>query len=259
MGSVAGNIGTQEGDALDESLVGATPTAARPRRAWWEGAAATLPFWPGTALFGLVYAVTARMAGLSGPEIVGMSALVHAGSAQTAAVNLIGGGAGSLAVVLGTAITNARSLLIGASIAPHVAARPLWWRLLYAFHLTDESYAVATARFLRGDATPGYALGANLGVVVPWMGAAIIGVLVGAAIPMPSRWGIDLVIPFTFLGLLVPVLRGRRVVGVALGAGLIALLGATYLPGTWYLVLAGIGGGAIGATWQRWEERRECG
>ena len=227
----------------------------RPRRAWWAGVIATLPFWPGGALFGIVYAVTARAAGLSGPEIVGMSLLVFSGSAQFTAVNLIAGGAGSVAVIAGIAIANARYLLLGASVAPYVAAQPLRWRLLYAFHLSDESYAVTTARFLRDGASPGYALGANLGMVLPWVAASLIGVLVGATIPSPSRWGIDLVIPLTFLGLLVPLLKTRRAVGVALCSGLFALIGMTYLPGTWYLILAGVGGSAIGAAWQTWEER----
>jgi 4-azaleucine resistance transporter AzlC len=251
---------------MDEHVASATITAeieaetiARPRWAWWAGVVATLPFWPGTALFGLVYAVTARAAGLSGPEIVGMSLLVHAGAAQFAAVNLIAGGAGALSVVFGTAITNARSLLIGASVAPYVVGQPLWWRLLYAFHLSDESYAVATTHFLQGDGQPSYALGANLGMVVPWLGSAVAGVLVGAALPTPLRWGIDLVIPLTFLGLLVPLLRSWRAVGVAFCSGALALLGITVLPGTWYLVLAGIGGSAVGALWQTWEERRACG
>lgn len=247
---------------MKAQILGATiaqDTEGRPRRAWWAGAMATLPFWPGGMLFGIVYAVTARAAGLSGPEIVGMSVLVFSGSAQFTAVNLIAGGAGSLAVIAGIAIANARYLLLGASVAPHVAAQPLRWRLLYAFHLSDESYAVATARFLRGEAAPGYAVGANLGMALPWVAAAIIGVLVGATIPSPSRWGIDLVIPLTFLGLLVPLLKTPRAVGVALTSGALALLGATFLPGTWYLMLAGLGGSAIGTAWQSWEERRACG
>ena len=245
------------GRTLSATVIG--EARVRPRQEWWAGAIATLPFWPGAGLFGLVYAVTARAAGLTGTEIVGMSLLVHAGSAQFAAVNLIAGGAGSLSVIVGTAVTNARSLLIGASIAPRVAAQPLWWRLLYAFHLTDESFAVATARFLQGDATPSYALGANLGMVVPWMGSAIVGVIVGETIPSPTRWGIDLVIPLTFLGLLIPLLKNRRAIGVALCSVILALLGLMFLPGTWYLVVAGVGGSIIGATWQTWEERRACG
>ncbi len=242
---------------LDTPAVG--EARMRPRREWWAGAIATLPFWPGAALFGLVYAVTARAAGLSGTEAVGMSVLVHAGSAQFAAVNLIAGGAGPVAVIVGTVIANARYLLIGASVAPYAAHRPLVWRLCYAFHLSDESYALTMAGFLHDDAGPGYALGTNLGMVVPWVGAAAAGIVIGAAIPSPARWGIDLVIPLTFLGLLIPLLKNRRAVVVALCSVVLALLGVTFLPGTWYLLLAGVGGSVIGATWQTWEERRTCG
>jgi 4-azaleucine resistance transporter AzlC len=246
--------------AAQEATVTRRPQAeAAARRTWWEGARATLPMWPGGILFGIVYAVTARAAGLTPLETVGMSVFVFGGAAQFAAVNLIAGGAGPLAVIAGTAIANARYVLISASVAPHVAHKPRWWRLLYAFHLSDESYALAMARFLRGDGTAAYALGANLGMVPDWVGASVVGVFLGAAIPSPSRWGIDLVIPLTFLGLLVPLLKTRRAVGVALASGALALVSLTFLPGTWYLLIAGIGGSAIGAVWRAWEERSSCG
>jgi 4-azaleucine resistance transporter AzlC len=215
--------------------------------------------WPGALLFGIVYAVTARAAGLTALQTIGMSVLVFGGAAQFAAVNLIAGGAGALAVIAGTAIANARYILVSASVAPQVAGKPRWWRCLYAFHLSDESYAVAMARFLHGDGTAAYALGANLGMVAPWIGASVAGVLLGAAIPSPSRWGIDLVVPLTFLGLLVPLLRTRREIGVALCSGALALVGIAFLPGTWYLLVAGIGGSAIGAAWRAWEGRSSCG
>lgn len=105
-----------------------------------------LPFWPGAVLFGVVYAVAARAAGLTGAETLGMSVLVHAGSAQFAATGLIGSGAGPIAVTLATAITNARYVLMSASVAPRIVNRPVWWRLLFAWQLSDESYAVTTAR-----------------------------------------------------------------------------------------------------------------
>jgi predicted branched-subunit amino acid permease len=222
-------------------------TDSPPRRTWRAGFLATLPLWPGGILFGIVYAVAAREAGLTASEIVGMSVLVFGGSAQFAAVNLIAAGAGPLAVIAGTAIANARYILVSASIAPEIAHKPRWWRALYAFHLSD------------GDGTAGYALGANLGMVAPWLGAAVAGVLIGAAIPAPSRWGIDLVIPLTFLGLLVPLLKTRRAVGVALCSGAFALLGLSVLPGTWYLLIAGVGGSTVGALWRTWEERQICG
>lgn len=229
-----------------QSLVGST---------WLAGARATLPLWPGGALFGVVYAVSARAAGLTPAQVLGMSALVHAGSAQFAAVNLIAGGAGPVAVVLATAITNARYLLIGASLAPYVAHRPRWWRAIFAYHLSDESYGLATARFLAGDGSPAYALGANLGMAPPWLAGAVVGVALGAALPDPARWGINLVGPLIFLSLLVPLLKTRRAVGVAVVSGALALVGLATLPGTWYLLLAGVGGSVVGALWERGEGR----
>jgi len=235
--------------AVDEpAMRGGGDTAVRPDGATFrDGMRAMVPFWPGAALFGVVYAVAARAAGLTGAETLGMSALVHAGSAQFAATGLIGTGAGPLAVTLATALTNARYLLMSASVAPRVAGRPVWWRLLYAWQLSDESYAVATARFLAGDGTAAYAWGTNVGMVVPWLGGAAVGILAGAAIPAAWRGGVDLVGPLIFLALLVPLLRTRRAALVAAVAGALALLGAATLPGASYLLLAGIGGALVGA------------
>jgi len=214
---------------------------------FWDGMRATLPFWPGTTLFGIVYAVAARAAGLTGAETLGMSVLVHAGSAQFAATGLIGSGAGPIAVTLATAITNARHILMSASIAPRIVNRPVWWRLLFAWQLTDESYAVTTARFLAGDGNSAFAYGTNIGMVVPWLGGAVVGVIAGSAVPDTWRGGVDLVGPLIFLTLLVPLLRTGRALVVAVVAGVIALLGAAVLPGASYLLVAGISGAVLGA------------
>ena len=199
-----------------------------------DGVRATLPFWPGTAVFGVVYAVAARAAGLTG-------------SAQFAATGLIGSGAGPIAVTLAIAITNARHILMSASVAPRIANRPVWWRLLFAWQLTDESYAVTTARFLAGDGNSAFAYGTNIGMVVPWLGGAVVGVIAGSAVPDTWRGGVDLVGPLIFLILLVPLLHTGRALVVAIFAGVIALLGAAVLPGASYLLVAGIGGVVLGA------------
>ncbi len=57
-----------------------TPPAPEGTRVTFRGGVrAMMAFWPGAGLFGVVYAVAARAAGLSGAETLGMSALVHAG------------------------------------------------------------------------------------------------------------------------------------------------------------------------------------
>ena len=68
----------------------------------------------------------------------------------------------------------------------------------------------------------------------------------------PGRWGIALVFPLTFLGLLVPLL-GRPVTVVVAGAsGIVAVATAVWLPGKDNLVLAVLAGGAIGAVLEAW-------
>ena len=226
-------------------------TRATTLATFWDGFRATLPLWPGGLLFGIVYAVAARAAGLTALETLAMSVFVHAGAAQFAATGLIAGGAGPLAVTLATAVTNARHLLMGASVAPHVRRGPVWFRLLYAWHLSDESYGLATARFLAGDGTPAYALGANLGMVPAWLGGAIIGLAAGGAMPASWTAAANLVGPLIFLALLVPLLTTRRAAFVAAFSIVLALVGAATLPAAGYLLLALLGGAALGAVLSR--------
>ncbi len=222
-----------------------------------EGFRATLPLWPGGLLFGIVYAVAARAAGLSALETLAMSVLVHAGAAQFAATGLIAGGAGPLAVTVATAVTNARHLLMGASVAGYVSRKPWPWRLLYAWHLSDESYGLATARFLAGDGTPAYALGANLGMIPAWVGGAAVGLVVGGAMPASWMAAANLVGPLIFLALLVPLLKSRRATIVAAFSALLALVGAAVLPAAGYLLLALLGGAALGAATEREPQRHK--
>ena len=56
------------------------------------------------------------------------------------------------------------------------------------------------------------------------MGGTALGVLLGDAIGDPDKFGLDALFPAFFLALLVPELRTRTEVAVALGAAAIALV-----------------------------------
>ena len=75
--------------------------------------------------------------------------------------------------------------------------------------------------------------------------------LLGALIPDPATYGLDLVFPLTFIGLLVPLLRERVSVAVALLAAALAIGSALLLPGSWYILIAGIAASGIGAAMAR--------
>lgn len=211
------------------------------------GYLAMLPLWLGAAPFGVIYAVSAIAAGLSPAQTLAMSLLVFAGASQFTAVGMLAAGAAPLAVVVTTLVVNARHLLMATSLAPHLRGVGPLRRLGLAAQLTDESYAVGVARLLEGRGGPAFLAGCNLSLYTIWPLSTLGGILLGRAIPDPAAYGLDLVFPLTFVGLLVPLLRERANWPTAAVAAGLTVAGALLLPGSWYVLLAGAGASALGA------------
>jgi len=210
-----------------------------------RGLLATLPLAPGVIAFGLLYGMLARQVGFSPWEALAMSFIVHAGSAQFIALgmwNLAGAGA----IILTTLVVNLRHLLLGASVAPYLHGLSPLWKASLALWMSDESYALTIAAYERGEGSHGYFLGANVGVGVVWWASGWIGAFLGMSIPDPSRYGLDLVFPLAFLGLLMAFIKDRIHLAVAGIAGVLALLSAQVLPGKWCVIVAGLAGSAAG-------------
>ncbi len=210
-----------------------------------RGLLATLPLAPGVVAFGLLYGMMARQVGFSPWGAWTMSLIVHAGSAQFIAIGMWEA-SGAIPIILTTLVVNLRHLLMGASIAPYLSGLSAPWGALLALWMSDESYALAIAEYRRGTGSRWYFLGANIGVYVAWSFSGLPGALLGAAIPHPQRYGLDLVFPLGFLGLLMTFLEDRIGVGVALASGALGLAGIFLLPGKWYVIVAGLLGSAIG-------------
>ena len=176
--------------------------------------------------FGFVFGLAARNAGFSVVEASAMSVFAFAGAAQFAAVGYVAAGLPWLPILVLTFLLNARHLLYSASLAPRVRHLPFTQRAAMAHVLTDEAFALAATHFHRVGRVdvPGYWIGAIIGVFIPWNLATLAGVLLGAAIPDPSAFGLDVVFPAAMAGLAVGLATGRREV-VAAGAG--AAIGVT--------------------------------
>ena len=170
--------------------------------------------------FGFVFGLAARNAGYSPIEASAMSVLGFAGAAQFAAVGYVSAGLPWAPIVVLTFVLNARHLLYSASLAPRLRSVPFIERAAMAHVLTDEAFALAATHFHRIGRVdvPGYWIGAILGVFIPWNLATLAGVLLGGAIPDPSRFGLDIVFPAAMAGLAVGLVTGRREL-VAAGAG----------------------------------------
>lgn len=213
------------------------------RTAFGRGFWALAPLWLGIVPFSIAYAITARSAGLSLLETQALSVLVFAGSAQFSAVGLFAVGAPGLEIVLTTLLLNIRHLLYGLALGREVELRRRE-RPIAAFFLTDEAFGVVAAAKERSFA---FVLGVELSLFVTWNLATLAGFLAGAAIPDPTQLGVDLVFPLAFLALLVPLVRTRVELGVALASDVLAYGLARTLPGGLPILLTGIGGSLLGA------------
>jgi predicted branched-subunit amino acid permease len=209
------------------------------RRGFWTMA----PLWLGVVPFALVYAVLARDAGLSLVQTQALSLLVFAGSAQVSAVGLFGSGAAALEIVSTTFLLNVRHVLYGLSLGRRI---PLSRRQrpAAAYFLTDEAFGVVAAS---GERTLGFLLGAELSLFTVWNLATLGGGIAGSTIADPARLGIDLVFPLAFLALLVPLVRTRVELLVAVVSGALAYVLARDLPGGLPILVTGVVGSLVGA------------
>lgn len=207
-----------------------------------RGARDELPILLGVVPFGLIFGALAINAGLSATAAQSMSVVMLAGSAQFIAVQMIGAGASALVILAVVGVVNLRHALYSASLAPHLRDLSYPWKLLLAYLLTDEAYAVAITHYSRPGDYPyrhWYHLGAGLTLWITWQASTALGILAGSR--LPPDWPLSFALPLTFIALVVPALKDRANVTAAGIAGLVGLL-TIHFPYKTGLLLAALCG-----------------
>lgn len=211
-----------------------------------QGALAVSPLLVGIAPFGLIAGLAAIEAGLGPAEAVGFSVGVFAGASQLAAIDLIGSGAMVWVAVLTALVINLRLAMYSASLATYFAAEPRGRRLLGAYLLTDQAFAVGVARFTAKPEESGrwwFYLGTALALWTTWQVATIAGVLIGDAVPETIPLGFA--VPLAFVSLLVPSITDRPALAAAVTAGVVATAAAP-LPANLGMPFAAVTGVVVG-------------
>ena len=225
------------------------PSSLR-RQEFIAGVRDTLPLLLGALPFGLIYGAIAATSGLSFAAALAMSAFVFAGSSQFIAVGLIAAQTPVAIIVLTTLIVNLRHMLYSATLLPHLRSLPQRWRIPLAFWLTDETFAVTVHRFQRADASPckhWYQLGSSIAMYLNWQLCCFAGLLLGDRIPDAQGWGLDVAMPVTFIGMIIPFVRTLPVAISVLTAGAASLLtlAMPYKLGILASAFAGIASGLL--------------
>jgi branched chain amino acid efflux pump len=198
--------------------------------------------------FGFVYGLAAQRAGLSPLDAVAMSVVVFGGAAQFAAIGYITGGLAWPAIILLTALLNARHLLYSAALAPWLRDVPPLRRAVMAHLLTDEAFALSIAHFTRIGRTDerGYWIAAIGCTFIPWNLATLAGVLIGQEIPSPERFGLDVVFPAAMVGLAAGLISGRRDVVAAIAGTVLGVVVGLLVSPSLGIIAGGLLGPVVG-------------
>lgn len=209
-----------------------------------EGCRDAIPIVLGYLPVGFAYGVLARQAGLPLSMVLLMSIIVFAGSAQFIGVSMIASGAASIPIIATTFLVNLRHLLMSASLSPHFKKFKVNWLPFLAFGLTDETFAVASAVFKNKTKDEYYVFGLNLTSYTSWCLGGLLGGILGGLLGGITALGLEFVLYAMFIFLLVIQLSNKKMIIIALLSGVFALIGARFLPGHWYIIIATI----LGAT-----------
>ena len=215
------------------------------RRDLAAGARAMTPWLAGIVPFGLAIGFSAAQAGI--PILAGWltGPLIYAGSAQVAAIGMLGAGAAPTVVVAAALIINIRLIFYSAAMARHWCGTPWWWRLVAAYLLIDPSFAVGLDGYgrLSRDRAHAYYFGGAALLWVSWLAA--IGAGATACAVLPAWLHLEFVMPLFLIGEVVPKLAQpvqRRAILAAAAVALLALSAPLQL-GIALAIAAGIAAG----------------
>ncbi len=152
---------------------------------------------------------------------------------------MLGAGAGIAAIVATAFTVNLRHLLMSSALSVYLKGVHKRWLALFAYGITDESFALNLVRFREGGWDWKRALTVNHVTNAFWVASTVIGGLGGALIPAHA-FGIDYALMGMFLCLLVYQLRGRLYVLTGLIAGAAAVILSIAIPGNSYIVAASV-------------------
>jgi predicted branched-subunit amino acid permease len=133
---------------------------------------------------------------------------------------------------------------------------PQQWRIPLGFLLVDEVFAATYPRYLNNPKSNNnhwHYLGVGVSFFVSWNVATIVGIFFGANIEGIADWGLDFAMSATFIGMVMPHLINKPMIAGVLTSAILALV--TYsLPHKIGLVIASLGGMAVGYLLEQWQE-----
>ena len=206
----------------------------------------SIPVFFGFLPVAITFAIMAMGSGFMWYEALGMSVFVFAGASQIMAVGMISAGAGMLSVVLATFVLNLRHFIMSTCIFKKIRVRNVFLKLLLAFSVTDEGFALVTTEDDSHCDVP-FALGIITVTYLSWIFGTVIGVVASGILPAILADSFAVALYALFIALIVPDVKGdaRLLLTVLITATLNTLL-CIFMPSSWAVIISTLAGAALG-------------
>ncbi len=214
------------------------PSGSTRKLQYLTGMRSGIPVILGFVPVGIAYAIMARQAGFTVLETCGMSLAVFAGASQMMAVGMYTQGASLIAMILATFILNLRHLIMSTCVMNRMQDGSVKSRLLAAFGVTDESFAIFTTES-KENSNLMYFLGLITVTYLSWNVGTFIGAVASDFLPPIITASLGIALYAMFIGLLFPNLTNnwRLTILVVLTALCNTLL-SRFISSSWALIIA---------------------
>ncbi|WP_079475878.1 AzlC family ABC transporter permease [Marinococcus halophilus] len=204
---------------------------------WMNGLTQGVPIAAGYIPAALGFGLLGANSGLSIVETALMSIIIFSGAAQYMALGLITAGAGLYSIWVSTFLLNIRHLLMSASAKQIFSSASKWNQAVLAFGLTDEVFALISAR--KDKTNIFFGIGVFLAAYISWVAFSCAGYYFGALFPDYLQISMDFALYALFAALLFPmILKYRMALYTAgLSAAINTLLGL-WIPSGWAIPTA---------------------
>jgi 4-azaleucine resistance transporter AzlC len=220
------------------------------------GVRAALPVVLGYLGIGIAAGVVERAAGMSYAEILLLSTVLYAGSAQFVVTSMLSLASPASAIVPTIFFLNLRHLLLSAALAPALRGVPAWKSALLGLQLTDETFVVASGK---ARVAAAWMAGLNLAAWTTWAAANLAGAALSGM--TTNTKVLAFALPCMFAGLLVLQMKNQERPRVAIGVALLSAVAGIAIqlvaPGPWAVVGATLVGATAGVLMQKtWTSAR---
>lgn len=174
------------------------------------------------------------------------------GTGQFAGMELAAAGAAISEIAFTVLIINLRYMLMSLSVSQKFCGNyPMRKRLLTAFGITDEIYAVAVRQ--TDSLSPAYMAGLILCSYAGWVGGTALGAVCGSLFPESVISALGIALYAMFIAIIVPpASESKPVLLIVLGAAAVSCI-FKYVPflshvsSGWVIIISGVSMAALGA------------